>query len=75
MPRRDSLILRGTAIWTVFVWIVFVKNILPDHTKTVGFKVVHFTLAVISVALAAAIWRVASRNRKRAQDESAATRV
>jgi Na+/melibiose symporter-like transporter len=74
MPRRDSLILRGTALWTVFVWFVFVKNIVGDKTRTTGFKAVHVTIAVISVALAVAIWRVASRNRRRARDE-AATRV
>lgn len=60
MPKRDALVLRLAAGWTVFVWAVFVRNMLKDHTHGTSFKVVHITLAVISVAFAVAIWRVAS---------------
>ena len=65
MSRRDSLLLRAAAVWTVFIWTVFVKNQLGDNTHSVGFKVVHVTLAVVSVAFAVAIWRVATRSTPR----------
>ena len=64
MPRRDALLLRLAALWTLFVWGVFVRNLLKDHTHSAGFKAVHLVLAVVSVAFAAAIWRVATRSRR-----------
>lgn len=66
MSRRDSLVLRAAAVWTVFIWFVFVRNMLKDGTRSVGFKAVHFTLAIVSVAFAVGIWRVASRVARRA---------
>lgn len=65
MSRRDGLILKAAAGWTVFVWAVFLRNLLKDHTHSAGFKAVHTVLAVVSLASAAAIWAVASRNRRR----------
>ena len=70
MPRRDALILRLAAAWTVFIWAVFVRNLLGDETRAVGFKVVHLTLAVVSVAFAVAIWRVATRSSRRAGERA-----
>jgi hypothetical protein len=61
MSRRDALLLRSAAVWTFFIWAVFVKNLLGDSTRATAFKVVHLTLAVISVAFGVAIWRVASK--------------
>ena len=63
MSRRDTLLLRATALWTFFIWAVFVRNLVKDHTHGAAFKAVHLTLAVISVALGVAIWRVATRAR------------
>lgn len=70
MTRTDALILRTAAVWTVYVWVTRLRNILSDHTPGhgFGFKAVHVVLAIISVAFAIAIWAVASRNRKRARD-------
>ncbi len=68
MTRRDALILRSAAVWTVFIWVTRIRNILGDDTRSAGFKAVHTVLAVISVAFAVAIWAVASRNRKRPRD-------
>ena len=64
MSRRDALLLRLAAVWTLFVWAVFVRNLLRDHTHSAGFKAVHLVLAVVSVAFAVAIWRVATRSRR-----------
>lgn len=60
------MILRAAALWTLLVWGVFVRNLLGDDTHSFGFKAVHLTLAVVSIAFAAAIWGVASRGRQRA---------
>ena len=65
MSRRDTLILRLAAGWTVLIWAVFVRNLLGDDSRAVGFKVVHLTLAVVSVAFAVAIWRIATRSSRR----------
>jgi hypothetical protein len=60
VTRRQALLLRVFAVWTVYVWVTRVWNIYNDHTKGHGaaFKAVHYTLAVISVVLAVAAWRV-----------------
>ncbi|MEN3316228.1 MAG: hypothetical protein V7605_2462 [Acidimicrobiaceae bacterium] len=72
MSKRDGVVLRVAAGWTVFVWGTFIRNILKDHTHSTGFKAVHITLAVISLGFAAAIWMIAARNRKHAGDRVAA---
>ena len=59
--RRDRIVLRVAAIWTAFVWVVFVRNILHDHTHSFSFKAVHIGLAAVSLAFAVAIWQVAGR--------------
>jgi hypothetical protein len=63
MSSRDRIWLRVTAGWTFFVWLVFVRNLLGNDEHSLGFKAVHMTLAVVSIALGVVIWRVASRNK------------
>ncbi len=65
MTKRDGLILKVAAGWTVFVWAVFLRNLLKDHTHSTGFKAIHTVLAIVSLAFAAAIWAVATRSRRR----------
>ena len=64
MSRRDALLLRVTCLWTFFVWAVFVKNQIGSSRST-GFKVVHFSLAMVSITLAVGVWRVTTRSRRR----------
>ncbi len=71
MTRADALILRSAAVWTVFIWLTRIRNILGDETRSTGFKVVHSVLALVSVAFAVAILGVASRNRRRARATTA----
>ena len=71
MSRVDALILRSAAVWTIFVWVTRMRNILGDDTRSTGFKAVHMILAIVSVAFAVAILGVASRNRRRARDKAA----
>ena len=65
MSFRDRLWLRVTVIWTLFVWLVFTRNIAGDPDHSFGFKAVHVTLAVVSIVLAIGVWAVASRARSR----------
>ncbi|HVL07463.1 MAG TPA: hypothetical protein VM388_15855 [Acidimicrobiales bacterium] len=71
MTRTDALILRTAAVWTIFIWVTRIRNILGDETRSTGFKAVHTVLALVSVAFAIAILGVASRNRRRARDKTA----
>lgn len=68
VSRRDAIILRAAAAWTLFIWVTRIRNILGDESRSAGFKAIHVALAVVSVAFAAAIWRVAARGRQRARD-------
>ena len=58
-------------MWTIFIWVTRIRNILGDETRSTGFKAVHTVLALVSVAFAIAILGVASRNRRRARDKTA----
>ena len=69
MTRNESLVLRAAAVWTVFIWGVRMRNILGDDRST-GFNVVQLALAVVSVAFAVAIWRVATRSRRGASERA-----
>jgi len=68
MSSRDRLWLRVTVGWTLFVWLVFTKNIVGDPKHSFGFKAVHVGLAVVSIVLAIGVWAVASRNRTEVRD-------
>ncbi len=46
--------------WTVAVWVVRIPMIALDD-RSVGFKVVHAVLGLISIGLAAVVWRSTSR--------------
>ncbi|HVF14047.1 MAG TPA: hypothetical protein VM942_05565 [Acidimicrobiales bacterium] len=70
MSRRDAIILRAAAGWTLFIWVTRIRNILGDETRSTGFKAIHVALAVVSVAFAIAIWRVAARAQRRTASRS-----
>ena len=66
MTRREGILIRVFSAWTVWVWATRIGNVMGEHGRSVGFKVVHVTLAVISVALAVCAWIVVRRARRRA---------
>jgi hypothetical protein len=70
MTRRQALLLRVFAVWTVYVWVTRMWNIMNDHAKGhgAGFKAVHTVLAVISVGLAVAAWQVVSNVRANSKE-------
>ncbi|HEY2301957.1 MAG TPA: hypothetical protein VGH66_08685 [Acidimicrobiales bacterium] len=76
MTRRQSLILKAFAVWTVYIWVTLVWNIWHDHTKGhgLGFKMVHTVLAIISITFAVATWRIVTsvRSKRRAEAGTAA---
>ena len=53
ISRRAALFLLGVAAWTTFIWVVLIRNVSRDPLHGTEFKVVHYTLAAISLALAA----------------------
>ncbi len=63
MTRRQALLLRAFAVWTIYIWLTLVRNIYRDRTPGHGtaFKTVHYVLAVISLTLAVAAWRVVTK--------------
>jgi hypothetical protein len=60
LARLDALVLRAFAGWTVAVWVVRIPMIALDD-RSVGFKVVHAVLGLVSIGLAAVVWRSTSR--------------
>ena len=68
MNRREALLIRAFCGWTVFVWAVFIKNMIGDDTKDFGFKAVHTLLALVSVAFAVVVWKVVSNVRRKQRE-------
>lgn len=54
MSRRAAGVLLAAAVWTLFVWLTRIGNILGDDRST-SFKVVHVVLAAVSVGFGLAI--------------------
>jgi small neutral amino acid transporter SnatA (MarC family) len=65
VSRSSAILLRAFAVWTVWVWGTRVWNILGEDGRSVGFKVVHVVLALVSVAFAVATWFVVRKERRR----------
>lgn len=64
MNRREALVIRAFALWTVVVWAVRITNILgEDHG--IGFKAIHVLLALVSIAFALVALGVVRRVRER----------
>lgn len=64
MNRRQALFIRAFAAWTIWVWATRIWNVLGDD-RSVGFKVVHAVLALVSVAFAVVTWGIVGRVRER----------
>jgi len=65
MTRTQAIILRAAAIWTLYIWLTRIWNIVGDPAHSTEFKLIHSGLALVSVAFALAILVVTSQVRKR----------
>ena len=70
MGRTAVWVLRIAALWTLWVWAVLVRNMAVDHVHSVGFRVVHLILAVISILFAVAMLVIAQRLGARRRPEA-----
>ena len=70
MNRREALVLRAFAVWTIYVWGTRIWNVIGDDQRSNGFKAVHALLAIVSVAFAVMALRVVGRVRKRERIEN-----
>ena len=68
MTRRQSVVLRAFAVWTVWVWGTRIWNIVGDDEHGTAFKVVHAVLALVSIAFAVATWRIVSAVARRREE-------
>lgn len=64
MTRNQAIVLRAAALWTFYIWITRIWNIVQETGHSTAFKLVHTALALVSVAFAAAILVITSRNRR-----------
>ena len=63
MTRRQSRILIAAAVWTLYVWISRIV-IMSGQDDSVGFKVVHGVLALVSIGFALAIGKIGWQARR-----------
>ncbi len=59
MSKTARRILKLSALWSLWVWAVLVRNMVADHTHGLSFRLVHLVLAAISLGFAFATWRIA----------------
>ena len=64
MSKRDAVVLRAFALWTVYVWGTRIWNVVGDEGRGFTFKAVHVALALVSVGFAAWAWLIVARNRR-----------
>jgi hypothetical protein len=64
VTRNQAVVIRAFCLWTLFVWLNRVSNILRDDERDAAFKAVHSVLALVSVAFAIAVWIVVRRLRR-----------
>jgi hypothetical protein len=72
MTRRQSNLLLAAGAWTLYVWISFVV-IQTRQSTSVGFKVVHGVLALISIAFGLAVGRMGWRARRSSPEPRSGT--
>ena len=64
MTRRQANLLIAACVWTIYVWISFAVIQSRQHHTSVGFKVVHGVLALISIGFGLAVGRLGWRARR-----------
>jgi len=59
MSKTARRVLKLSALWSLWVWVILVRNMVTDHTHGLSFRLVHIGLAIISLGFAFASWRIA----------------
>ena len=62
--------LRLSALWSLWVWAVLVRNMVIDHSHGLSFRIVHLALAAISLGFAALTWRIARKPKQSSWPEA-----
>lgn len=70
MTRRQALILKVSVIWTIWVWLVLIRNMITTPGLALAFRAVHISLAVISLVFAGITWGIVVSNRRKATQGS-----
>ena len=66
MTRRQSRILIAAAVWTLYVWVSRIV-IMSGQDDSVGFKVVHGILALVSIGFGLAVGTIGWQGRRAAK--------
>ncbi|MGD0593682.1 MAG: hypothetical protein ABSB54_08405 [Acidimicrobiales bacterium] len=67
MSRRASLLLRASVVWTVWIWVVLIRNMVVGNFHW-SFKLIHITLAIVSLAFAVVTWQITTTSRRFARE-------
>jgi hypothetical protein len=57
------LLLRASVLWTAWVWIVLIRNMIISHDSW-SFRLIHIGLGVVSLAFAVVTWVITSNARR-----------
>ncbi len=70
--RKKNIVwfLRGNAVWTFIVWGRFIKTMIKDKEHSLGFKVVHISLGLISIVLGLGLLAVSNSLVSVVQDDA-----
>jgi hypothetical protein len=64
MSRRAANVLIAASVWTLYVWVTRMWNIVQDDDHDAAFKVVHGVLALVSVGFGVAVGVIGWRARR-----------
>ncbi len=66
MTRRQALILKVSVVWTIWVWLVLIRNMITTPGLALSFRAVHIGLAIVSLVFAGLTWGIVVSNRRKA---------
>jgi hypothetical protein len=64
MSRRAALLLRASVIWTAWVWIVLIRNMIIGQNMSTTFRLTQIILGIVSIAFAVVTWQITSTTRR-----------
>lgn len=67
MTRRQALILKVSVVWTIWVWLVLIRNMITTPGLALAFRAVHISLAIVSLIFAGLTWGIVVSNRRKVQ--------